>query len=156
MPLQPSTPAPAVLHDLLRSLDLETDTPVFLNFFRSDCPWCQSEMPQLAQTYKRHHDLNIQVLGVAVGDDTPETIEKFVADKQLTFPVVPDPDGALRSAFAIERVPTVVAIGATGLIECTFEGATEQLNGILEQAIFAAAHGTQMPEFHMTGNGCAP
>lgn len=157
MPLETSTPAPAVLQDLLRSLDLETEnTPVFLNFFRSDCPWCQSEIPQLAHTYQRHKDLNLHFLGIAVGEETQETAEKFAAEKKLDFPVVSDTDGALRAAFAIERVPTIVVIGSNGSIACNFEGATEQLNGIVEQTIFATAHGTTPPEYHMTGNGCAP
>ncbi len=157
MPLAPATPAPAALADLLRSLDLEAETtPVFLNFFRSDCPWCQSDLPRLAEAYGRHNDLHIHVLAVAVGDDNAESATAFAAEHEWPFAVVADESGTLRAGFGVERVPTVVLVGGTGLVECTYEGATEQLAGILEQTIFAAAHGTEPPEYHMVGNGCAP
>jgi hypothetical protein len=53
-------------------------------------------------------------------------------------------------------VPAVVAINAQGLVERTYEGATEQLPGIVEQTIFALAHSSEPPEYEMIGNGCAP
>lgn len=157
MPLQTATPAPAVLNDLLQKLGLSSQGhPVFLNFLRSDCPWCASEMPQLSEIYARHRDLTPHIIGVAVGTDSAEKAAGFARDKALSFPVVADEGGALREAFEIERVPAIVAINARGLVERTYEGATEQLPGILEQTLFALAHGSTPPEYEMIGNGCAP
>ena len=157
MPLASATPAPAALFDVLNSLGLSQEhTPVFLVFFRSDCPWCASDLPQFAQIFRRHTDLELHIIGVAVGNDTPERAQEFARDKEWTLPVVTDPSGALRAAFQIGRVPAIVMVNATGLVERTYEGATEQLTGILEQTIFAAAHKTAPPEYDMVGNGCAP
>jgi peroxiredoxin len=156
MSLHPATPAPAILSDLLAKLDLPTqDHPVFLNFFRSDCPWCASEMPQLSSIYARHSDLTPLIIGVAVGHDDAQKAVDFARDKALSFPVVADEGGALKTAFNIERVPAIVAINSQGLIERTYAGATEQLPGILEQTLFALAHDTTPPEYDMIGNGCA-
>lgn len=157
MSLQPATPAPAITDDLLAQAGLSRDQqPVFLNFFRSDCPWCAAEVPQLSEIYARRADLPGCVVGVAVGDDTGESAARFAREKQLSFPVVADESGALRAAFGIERVPAVVAINAHGLVERTYQGATEQLPGILEQTLFALAHSSEPPEYDMIGNGCAP
>ncbi|RYG75402.1 TlpA family protein disulfide reductase [bacterium] len=157
MPLQPATPAPDILNDLLAKLDLPSQGhPVFLNFLRSDCPWCASEMPQLSEIYARHRDLSPHIIGVAVGSDDAQKAADFARDKALSFPVIADENGVLKEAFGIERVPAIVAINARGLVERTYEGATEQLSGILEQTLFALAHGTTPPEYDMIGNGCAP
>ncbi len=113
-------------------------------------------MPQLSEVYARHETLGARVLGVAVGADSSESAANFARDKALSFPVVADPSGALKAAFAIERVPSVVAINAHNLVERTYEGVTEQLAGILEQTLFALAHSSEPPEYDMIGNGCAP
>lgn len=157
MPLQSATPAPQITAQLLDQLGLSEDNkPVLLNFFRSDCPWCAAEMPQLSDVYARHGQLGAHIIGVAVGHDTPETAAQFAREKLLSFPVIADQNGDLKTAFAIERVPAIVAINAHGLVERTYEGATEQLPGILEQTLFALAHNSEPPEYDMIGNGCAP
>ena len=157
MPLQPATPAPNALDELLRNLDLERDDqPIILNFFRSDCPWCASEMPQLAEVYRRHRKLDFVVAGIAVGSDSAADATNFANAKNLDFPALADTDNNLRNAFAIERVPAIVVINAQGLVERTYEGVTEQLAGILEQTILAIAHDNTPPDYDMIGNGCAP
>lgn len=157
MPLQPATPSPTILGELLAQLGLENDErPIFLNFFRSDCPWCASEIPRLSEIYARHSDLTMHALAIAVGNDSSEAAQSFARDKDLQIPVAADTNGALKAAFAIERVPAVVAINAQGLVERTYEGATEQLPGIVEQTVFALAHDSEPPEYEMIGNGCAP
>lgn len=157
MSLQPATPAPALLSDLLSQAGLVHDgRPVFLNFFRSDCPWCATEIPRLGEIYARHADLTLYIVGVAVGGDSNESAAAFAQNKGLPFPVVADASGAVKAAFGIERVPAVVAINGQGLVERTYEGATEQLTGIVEQTLFALAHGSEPPEYDMVGNGCAP
>lgn len=157
MSLQPATPAPALLNDLLTQAGLAHDgRPVFLNFFRSDCPWCASEIPRLSEIYARHTDLHLHILGVAVGEDSSQSATAFAQNKALSFPIVVDNGGALKTAFGIERVPAVVAVNGQGLVERTYEGATEQLTGIVEQTLFALAHSSEPPEYDMIGNGCAP
>ena len=157
MPLQPATPAPAALDELLQKLDLERDDQtVILNFFRSDCPWCASEMPQIAEVYRRHQKLDFLVAGIAAGNDSEEDAINFANAKNLDFSATADSDGSFCRAFGIERVPAFVVINAQGLVERTYEGVTEQLAGILEQTILAVAHDNTPPTYDMIGNGCAP
>ena len=151
------TPAPAVLGELLHKAGFKVgNRPAFIVFFRSDCTWCTSEVPRLAIAFNRHLDLKVNVMGVAVGQDGEGTAQEFARDKGWHFPVVTDPDGTVKAAFGVERVPSVVLVNREGNIQRNYEGATEQLVGILEQTIFAAAHNSEPPAYNMVGNGCAP
>jgi len=157
MPLQSATPAPSVLDEfLVRAQITRENRPVVLVFLRSDCPWCASEVPRLSDVFSRHIKFDLAVLGVACGHDSAETAALFQSEKQLSFSVVPDEGGALREAFAIERVPSVVIMNSRGLVERTFEGVTEQLAGIVEQTLGAVADDSPPPVYEMIGNGCAP
>jgi peroxiredoxin len=128
--------------------------PVLLNFFKSDCSWCQVEMPKLAEVYRRLTDLDLHVVGVAVGEEAAQA-EQFAREKKLDFPVVADA-GETGAAYGLERVPTLVLIDAAGIVAQIYEGSSEQLAGIVEQTMLAAVHGHELPDFSLVGNGCAP
>lgn len=157
MPLQSATPAPAILDDVLLRLETPRQNhAAVLIFLRSDCPWCASEVPRLSDVVTRAAKYAMRAVGVAGGTDSPESAAQFASEKALSFPVIADEDGQLREAFAIERVPSVVIINGAGLIERTFEGVTEQLSGIVAQALSAVASDATPPQYNMIGNGCAP
>src|SRR5207237_4750692 len=42
------------------------------------------------------------------------------------------------SNFGLIRVPTLVLVDAKGMVSCIYEGASEQLAGVVEQTIMAA------------------
>lgn len=134
-------------------------TPVLLNFFNSTCPWCQTEMPRLAELYRRLSDdkeVDVAIIGIVVGQDTPLSAAQFAADKQLDFPTAVDTDGTVRTAYQLERIPTLILVDGQGVVQRTFEGASEQLAGIVEQTIMSAAGGYELPDYNLIGNGCAP
>lgn len=133
--------------------------PVLLNFFNSTCPWCQTEMPRLAELYRRLNDdkeVDVAIIGVVVGQDTPYSAAQFAAEKQLDFPMAVDVDGAARTAYQLERVPTLVLVDGQGVVQRVYEGASEQLAGIVEQTVLSAAGGHELPDYNLVGNGCAP
>ena len=157
MPLQSATPAPTILDDVLARLEIPRGNRLaVLIFFRSDCPWCASEVPRLSEVVARAAKYEMRALGVAGGSDSPQSAAQFAQEKALSFPVVADQSGELREAFAIERVPSVVVINGAGLVERTFEGVTEQLSGIVAQALSAVISNATPPQYNMIGNGCAP
>jgi peroxiredoxin len=130
-------------------------TPVLLNFFRTDCTWCTVELPKLANAFRRHHDVAVHFLGVASDSDVA-LIEQFSREQQLDFPVLHDSSGETMRAYNIERVPTFIVVDADGTVTRIYEGSSEQLAGIVEQTLMAAARGDEMPEYSLVGNGCAP
>jgi len=156
MALPTATPAPAALHDYLARLNLKAEkTPVFLNFFRSDCPWCTTEMPRLVEIYKLHKDLRVHIIGVAE-HATEEAALAYARGLGWNFPIITDADETLKNAFGVRRVPSIVVIDCHGQLVRFYEGVTEQLTGILEQTVFAVAHDTEPPHYDMIGNGCEP
>ena len=130
-------------------------TPVLLNFYNSTCPWCQTEMPRLADVYRRQEEVSVHILGVVTADDQT-TAAAFAKDKRIEFPSVLDSEHQVSAAYAIERVPTVLLIDAEGFVSRVYEGASEQLAGVVEQTLLAAAGGAELPEYHLIGNGCGP
>lgn len=132
--------------------------PILLNFFNSTCPWCQSEMPRLGKVYDhaRQQKIEVPMIGVITGQETPEDAVRFALHCGLDMPLAIDSDHAASAAFGVERVPTLILIDAKGAIARVYEGASEQLAGIVEQALFATAHGDTAPALELVGNGCAP
>ena len=139
------------------SLSALRDKPVILNFFHSGCAWCRTELPKLAEIYARHEDKTpVAIVGIAVGEDTIDNARQFASDQNLNFPIIVDADRTLRAAYGLERVPTVVFVDESGLVQRIYEGSSEQLGGIVEQALLSAARGDELPDFALVGNGCAP
>jgi peroxiredoxin len=83
-------------------------------------------------------------------------IEGFARDQQVDFPVLHDSNGETMRAYGIERVPTFIVVDADGTVTRIYEGSSEQLSGIVEQTLMAAARGDELPEYSLIGNGCAP
>jgi peroxiredoxin len=138
-----------------RPLQLSTlrGTPVLLNFFKSTCAWCQAEMPRLADIYRRMSDVDVHVVGVVVGKDDAASAERFATDKNLDFPLAVDAERQVRADYELQRVPSLVLVDADGKVARVYEGSSEQLTGIVEQTILAAARGDEPPDYYLVGNG---
>jgi peroxiredoxin len=95
-------------------------------------------------------------LGVVVGEDDNASAKKFVEQMHLSFPVAVDLAKQVRADYALQRIPTVVLVDANGNVARVYEGSSEQLSGIVEQTILAAAGGDRLPEYNLIGNGCSP
>ena len=128
---------------------------ILLTVFHSGCPWCRIELPRLAGIYAGHDDLNVQILGIAVGQDTPESAQAFAQELELTFPIGVDTRGEMRQAYPLGRVPTILVIDRAGMILRAYEGWAEQLPGIVDQAMLSIARGDELPDYALVGNGCA-
>ena len=127
--------------------------PVLLIFVKTNCTWCRSEMVNLAYVYKRVENVKIKILAVFVGQDSA-TAAQFAQEQNLKIPLVTADASEVQSAFDLHRVPTFVFLNAEGKIACIYEGATEQLAGIIEQTILAMAGEQELPEYSLVGNGC--
>jgi peroxiredoxin len=130
--------------------------PVVLSFFTENCAWCRTEMPRLAEIYRRVAKVKAHVIGIMAGCDDDEAAANFASEYQLSCPIVLDREGSMVASFHITRVPSVVLLDEAGTIVRVYEGATEQLSGIVEQSILAAAGRQPLPTYSLVGNGCAP
>jgi peroxiredoxin len=130
--------------------------PIVLNFFTDNCIWCRTLMPHLAEVYRRLDNVNVRVLGVLVGGANVDVAREFAREHLLDFPILLDSAREVSVAYKIARVPTIAVIDGVGDIARIYEGATEQLAGIVEQTVLAAAGQQELPEYSLVGNGCSP
>ena len=107
----------------------------------------------LAYVYRHVDNVQIKIIGVLVGQDAA-TAARFAEEQNVDIPMLTDSASESQTAFQLERVPTLIFLDAEGKIACVYEGATEQLAGIVEQTILAIAGDQKLPEYSLVGNGC--
>jgi cytochrome c biogenesis protein CcmG/thiol:disulfide interchange protein DsbE len=96
---------------------------VLLNFWATWCEPCRKEMPSMQKLWEEYKDRDFVILAVA-GDRgvslfssmTRKNIAKFVDKLGLTYPVVWDSEGAVRSRYAVSSLPWTYLIGRDGKI----------------------------------------
>ncbi len=94
---------------------------VLINFWATWCPPCRAEMPELNAVAQAHRD---QLIVLAINNgETIERVQSFVAEFQLTFPVLLDPDGAVASKYAVLGLPTSFFVDRNGLVRAANIGA---------------------------------
>ena len=89
---------------------------VVLNFWASWCPPCRAEMPAIQQVYDTYREQGLVVLAVNVREPDSQTAE-FVAEMQLTFPILTDHDGSVFETYRVRSLPTTFFIDREGVIQ---------------------------------------
>jgi peroxiredoxin len=90
---------------------------VLVNFWATSCPGCIKEMPGMIETYKQYKGKGFEIIAVAMPYDPPNYVLKFVADRQLPFPVALDVKGEAVAAFGnVSLTPTSFIIGKDGAL----------------------------------------
>jgi peroxiredoxin len=91
--------------------------PVLINFWASWCPPCQAEMPAMQRTYQDFQDQGFSILAInATFQDRMEEAADFAAQKDLSFPILFDSNGAVSALYQVRALPTSFFIDAQGLI----------------------------------------
>jgi len=112
--------------------------PVFLDFFRTDCGPCRAAIPDLVKLHASWKDRGVDFFLIALvePDDGRAKLDKFLAEKNLPFPVLIDENElyskqylgstvSLPSTFLIDRDGVIVKIkrGGEGTLEKYFGSA---------------------------------
>ncbi|MCH8748241.1 redoxin domain-containing protein [Patescibacteria group bacterium] len=106
----------------LESLDGTTITlaqyrgekPVVLDFWASWCPNCQRDMPQLNRLYQEYQG-QFEVIGINL-QESRDKVEKYVQQKNISFPVVLDPDRQATYAYGVQYTNLHVLIDKAGVV----------------------------------------
>ena len=89
---------------------------ILINFFATWCNPCMQEMPKLEkEIWQEYQDDGLQVYCVG-REHTADELKKFVKKKNLTVPVVPDPEREIYSHFASKYIPRNIIIDQKGKI----------------------------------------
>jgi cytochrome c biogenesis protein CcmG/thiol:disulfide interchange protein DsbE len=95
---------------------------VLLNFWATWCPPCRAEMPAIQRVYDKYRDQGFTVLAVDVGEGNAQ-VAAFVDERDLTFPILMDGDGAVSLRYQVRAMPSTFFIDQDGLIrEVTLGG----------------------------------
>ncbi|MFP4562918.1 MAG: TlpA family protein disulfide reductase [Spirochaetia bacterium] len=93
---------------------------VFLNFWATWCPPCRAEIPELERFVEELDGGPNRAVVLAVNltstEKSAEAVERFVDERDISFPVFLDPNGAVAAVYEVESVPTTYAISPEGII----------------------------------------
>jgi thiol-disulfide isomerase/thioredoxin len=89
--------------------------PVVVNFWATWCPPCRAELPALEDVYRNNRDKGLVVVGVDVAESR-DVVAKYVAENNLTFPIVLDAGGETTELYRIQGMPTTFFVGRDGRI----------------------------------------
>lgn len=89
---------------------------IMLNFWATWCPPCRAEMPDMQQVYE-DHDIEILAVNLTETETSIETVDTFVDDFELTFPIMLDKNIEVADKYEIQPVPTSFMIDTEGRIQ---------------------------------------
>jgi peroxiredoxin len=76
---------------------------VLVNFWATWCPPCRKEMPDLEKLYERFRSKGLVILGIS--DEDATTVEPFIRERKVAFPVLLDPGRKVNEMFVVEGIP---------------------------------------------------
>lgn len=89
--------------------------PLVINLFAQWCAPCRQELPHYQELHEKGRG-TVRVLGVDYLDTQPLQALRLVRRAGVTFPLVADPSGTLRTDFKIRGLPGVVLVDADGTV----------------------------------------
>ncbi len=78
---------------------------VLLNFWATWCPPCRKEMPDLEALYLKFKDKDQGFVVLAISDESAAKVNPFLAERNITYPVLLDPGRKVNEQFHIEGIP---------------------------------------------------
>jgi thiol-disulfide isomerase/thioredoxin len=108
-PITDLTGRPVVLEDL-------RGKAIWLNFWASWCPPCQSETPVLRDLAEAYRDRGLVVIGISIQETSPANVAAYAQRYQLGYTIAADSTGEIYRRYNPRGIPTSIFIGPEGAV----------------------------------------
>ena len=91
---------------------------VLLDFWATWCVPCRIELPNVIQTYKKHHADGFEVIGISLDEDKAR-LESFMKEKGMTWPQYFEGkkwDNKMAAKYGVNSIPATYLIDGDGKI----------------------------------------
>jgi cytochrome c biogenesis protein CcmG, thiol:disulfide interchange protein DsbE len=125
--------------------------PVWINFFATWCPPCQSETPTIEEVYETHRPQGLVVIGVSVQESSVADVLAYAKTYGLQYTIGFDGTSAVYRAYHVYGLPTQVFIDRQGLVRQVWNGplslsqAEQMLAPLLGSGTPVGSSGTTRP-----------
>lgn len=100
---------------------------VMINFWATWCPPCREEMPAIQSVYEEYQGQGFVVLAVnTTFQDNEFDIKDFVAEYNLSFPILLDWTGDVSQQYQLRGLPSTYFIDRQGVIQAVIVGGPMQ------------------------------
>jgi peroxiredoxin len=89
---------------------------VLLNIWATWCAPCVAEMPSMQKLYQELKHEDFELLAVSVDESGAEAITPFMEKHKLSFPVLLDPRGDIKSLYQVTGITESFLIDKDGII----------------------------------------
>jgi peroxiredoxin len=111
---------------------------VLVNFWATTCVTCIEEMPDLIRTHEKFAARGLEIIAVAMSDDSEERVRAYAEKTALPFKVALDSKGKVAEDFNnVRMTPTTFLINRQGQIVQTYLGKPnfDTLHALLEKLL---------------------
>jgi cytochrome c biogenesis protein CcmG/thiol:disulfide interchange protein DsbE len=105
----------------LRLADLR-GRPVWINFFATWCPPCQSETPIIQRVHEKHRAEGLAVVAVSVQESSPEDVRRYAQTYGLTYTIGFDATAAVFKTYQAYGLPTQLFLDRDGVVRFVWRG----------------------------------
>lgn len=99
---------------------------VWLNFWATWCPPCQSETPLLRDMAARYRDQGLEIVGIAVQETTVDDVRAYAERYGIDYTIAFDASADIFHLYRVFALPTQVFIGPDGRILSVVNGPMSQ------------------------------
>jgi len=105
---------------------------IFLNFWATWCGPCKAEMPSMQKLYTELKNEGLVIVAINLREQK-STVEKFVKQQKITFPVLLDRTGEIGAIYGARGIPLSLLIDTNGYIVGAKNGTMQwNTDGIIE------------------------
>ncbi len=90
---------------------------VWINFWTTWCPPCQSEVPILRELSGRYRDRGLELIAISVQETSPADVQAYADRYQLGYTIGFDGSGTIFHEYKAYGLPTQIFIDANGVIQ---------------------------------------